>query len=64
MACQVKMAYQEHLDHQVTKGMWESKDTLDHKVKMVSFSCPLTAMEWDKQILQLHFESNFADVLR
>lgn len=34
MACQVKMAYQEHLDHQVTKGMWESKDMLDHKVHL------------------------------
>lgn len=65
MACRVKMAYQEHLDHQVTKGMWESKDMLDHKVRTVSFFffCPFTAMKWDKQILQLHFEKNFADIL-
>lgn len=27
------------------------------------FFCPFTAMKWDKQILQLHFEKNFADIL-
>lgn len=34
MACQVKMGYLGHLDHQVTKGAEESKDTLGHKVRM------------------------------
>lgn len=34
MACQVKMGYLGHLDHQVTKGAEESKGTLGHKVRM------------------------------
>lgn len=34
MACQVKMGYLGHLDHQVTKGAEESKDMLGHKVRM------------------------------
>lgn len=33
MACQVKMGYLGHLDHQVTKGAEESKDMLGHKVR-------------------------------
>lgn len=34
VACQVKMGYLGHLDHQVTKGAEESKDTLGHEVRM------------------------------